>query len=209
MSDRRRGPSGAPPPPPKDLTTTKLPITVLPTATTFTRVHHLVNGPIHFSPGRGRPAQGRFDSAVGTFGVLYVALTFSGALVETLLRKPASRLISIDDLSRRGVAALVANRDLKLVDLRGPGLQRLGLDGTINTGPYENCGLWADAWFAHPERPDGLLYRSRHDPGEACVALFERDDLVVTVTHDPVPLRSVMPQVAEVLHRYGKGLEWG
>jgi hypothetical protein len=90
-----------------------------------------------------------------------------------------------------------------------PGLQQLGLDGTINTGPYENCGLWADELFAHPERPDGLLYPSRHDPSEACLALFERDDLVVTVTHDPIPLQSIMPQVTEALRRYGKGLESG
>jgi hypothetical protein len=208
VSDRHRGLSGAPPPPP-DLTIIKLPTTGLPAGMTFIRVHPLAHGPIHFSPGHGRPALGRFDSAAGSFGVLYVALTLGGAVVETLLRKPARRLISIDDLSHRGISALVANRDLMVVDLRGPGLQQLGLDGTINTGPYENCGLWADELFAHPERPDGLLYPSRHDPSEACLALFERDDLVVTVTHDPIPLQSIMPQVTEALRRYGKGLESG
>jgi hypothetical protein len=182
---------------------------VLPAGMAFSRVHPLAHGPIHFSPGKGRPAQGRFDSAAGTFGVLYVALTFGGAVVETLLRKPARRLISIGDLTSKAVATLVVNRDLMVVDFRGPGLQQLGLDGTINTGPYENCALWADDLFAHPERPDGLLYPSRHDPSEACLALFERADLVVTVADDPIPLRSLMPRVTEVLHRYGKGLEQG
>ena len=77
----------------------------------------------------------------------------------------------------------------------------------ICTGPYENCSLWADEWFAHPDRPDGILYPSRHDPGETCIALFERNDLVVTIARDPVPLRSIMRQVIETLRRYGKGLE--
>jgi len=190
-----------------DLATTRLPITVLPAGTGFSRVQRLTNAPIHFSPGNGRPAQGRFDSAAGAFGVLYVALTFAGAMVETLMRKPARRLISSGDLSSRGVATLVANRNLALVDFRGPGLQQLGLDGTINTGPYENCGLWADGLFAHPERPDGILYPSRHDPSEACLAVFERDDLMMAAAHEPIPLRSIMPCVAETLRDYGKGLE--
>jgi hypothetical protein len=207
VSDRHRGPSGAPPPPPKDLATTALPLTVLAAGTAFMRVHPLAFRPIHFSPGTGTPAQGRFDSATGAFGVLYAALNFDGAVVETLLRKPERRLISVGDISIRSLAALVTNRDVALVDLRGPGLQRLGLDGTICTGPYKNCGLWADELFAHPDRPDGILYPSRHDPGEACIALFERNDLVVTVARDPVPLRSIMPQVIETLRRYGKGLE--
>jgi hypothetical protein len=207
VSDRRRGPSGAPPPPPEDLAATRLPLTVLAAGTAFTRVHPLAFGPIHFSPGTGRLAQGRFDSATGAFGVLYAALNFDGAVVETLLRKPERRLISVGDISSRSVATLATNRDVALVDLRGPGLQRLGLDGTICTGPYENCSLWADEWFAHPDRPDGILYPSRHDPGETCIALFERNDLVVTIARDPVPLRSIMRQVIETLRRYGKGLE--
>jgi hypothetical protein len=182
---------------------------VLPAGTTFSRVHPLALGPIHFSPGNGMSAQGRFDSATGTFGVLYAALSFAGAVVETLLRKPSRRLISVGELSNRGVVALTTNRDLALVDFRGPGLQQLGLDAAINTGPYENCGLWADQLFAHPERPDGILYPSRHDPSEGCIALFERDDLVVTIASDPVPLRSIMTQVTETLRRYGKGLESG
>jgi hypothetical protein len=207
VSARHRGPSGTPPPPPKDLATTALPLTVLIAGTAFTRVHPLAFGPIHFSPGTGRPAQGRFDSATGAFGVLYAALNFDGAVVETLLRKPERRLISVGDISSRSVAALVTNRDVALVDLRGPGLQRLGLDGTICTGPYKNCSLWADELFAYPDRPDGILYPSRHDPGEACIALFERNDLVVTVARDAVSLRSIMPQIIETLRRYGKGLE--
>jgi hypothetical protein len=207
VSDRHRGPSGAPPPPPKDLATARLPLTVLTAGTVFTRVHSLAFGPIHFSPGTGRPAQGRFESATGVVGVLYAALNFDGAVVEILLRKPGRRLISVGDITSRSVAALVTNRDVALVDLRGPGLQRLGLDGTICTGPYKNCSLWADELFAHPDRPDGIIYPSRHDPGEACIALLERNDLVVTVARDAVPLRSIMPQVIETLRRYGKGLE--
>jgi len=160
-----------------------------------------------FSPGKGNPPAGRFDSATGTFGVLYGAEAFAGAFIETVLRNPARRLIGMAEIESRSLAVIGTRRTARLVDLQGDGLQQLGLDGSIFTGPYENCGLWTDGLFQHPARPDGLVYRSRHDPSQICIAWFERTDLGMTLASDSVPLTRLLAEVGELLRRDGKALD--
>jgi hypothetical protein len=153
------------------------------------------------------PPSGRFDSATAAFGVLYSAETFAGAFSETVLRNPARRLIGMAEIESRSLAVIGTSRTTRLVDLQGDGLQQLGLDGSIFTGPYENCGLWTDALFHHPDRPDGILYRSRHDPSQICIAWFERTDLRMTLASGSVPLTRLLTEVGELLRRYGKALD--
>ncbi len=105
------------------------------------------------------------------------------------------------------VTTLVANRAVRLVDLRGPGLSQLGLDAAIFSGPYEPCGLWADALYVHPNRPDGILYPSRHNSSETCTAFFERGDLGFVPVAETVPLGSRLIEVDRLMTRYGKALE--
>ena len=33
---------------------------------------------------------------------------------------------------------------------------------------------WSRALWEHPQQPDGIIYRSRHDPSKVCAALFDR-----------------------------------
>ena len=207
MSESRRGPSGAPRPPPDDLASLPLPIQELPSGAGFSRIHRTSHTPIFFSPGRGKPPAGRFDSASGAFGVLYGAETFAGAFIETVLRNPARRLIGMGEIESRSLAVIGTGRTTSLVDLRGDGLQKLGLDAAIFTGPYEICGRWADALFQHPERPDGILYRSRHDPGQTCIAWFERTDLGLTPGSASVLLTRMLAEIGVLLRRYGKALD--
>jgi hypothetical protein len=160
-----------------------------------------------FSPGPGRPPAGRYDSATGACGVLYGAEAFAGAFIETVLRNPARQLIGMAEIESRSLAVIGTSRVMRLVDLYGEGLQQLGLDAAIFTGPYENCGLWTDALLQHPEQPDGILYRSRHDPSQTCIALFERADLGLTLASDSVPLTRLLAEIGELLRRYGKALD--
>lgn len=207
MSVTHRGPSGIAPRPPSDLSATPLPIAALQAATRFARIHRIGRDAVYFSPGRGRPPLGRFDSSSGGFGVLYMALSFAGAFAETILHNVARQPIGLHAITDRAVTTLVANRPVRLVDLCGPGLARLGLDAAIFSGPYAPCGLWADALYIHPDRPDGILYPSRHDPSETCAAVFERDDLHFAPADDTTPLGSHLTEVDRVMTRYGKALE--
>ena len=101
-----------------------------------------------------------------------MALGLAGTLVETLLRNPRRKMVAHADIETRATSVLRCRRDLRVVRLHGAGLQILGLDNSISTGPYEPCGAWADALWAHPEAPDGLAFRSRHDPDEILLCDF-------------------------------------
>lgn len=200
-----RGPSGEAPLPPAWLKEADLPVHQVPSATPLYRIHRLTHGPVFFGPGPGNPPTYRFDSTAGVFSVLYVGLGFAGAVVETVLRNPARKVVSYHEIADRASTVLRSGRDLKLVRLHGTGLQQVGCDNSVSTGPYGPCGAWADALWDHPSAPDGIAYQSRHDPGEVCLALFERPSL--GLTHGPpVPLLEQLPTVAPLLSGYGKSI---
>lgn len=89
--------------------------------------------------------------------------------------------------------------------MHGSGLQALGANNAVSTGPYEPCGQWTDALWDQPDQPDGLAYQSRHDLGEICVAPFERPGVTIQV-QQTTPLKAVLKEVAAVLDRYGKSI---
>lgn len=200
-----RGPSGAAPLPPDWLKTMKLPTTIIPAGQVLHRVHRTHLDPIFYGPGAGVDPTYRFDSASRRFGVLYIGHAFAGAFAETILRNPQRLMVAERELVSRSVTELISRRDLRMVRMHGPGLQALGTDNSISTGPYEPCGAWADALWDHPEEPDGIAYLSRHDPGEVCFAIFERKTIALDVmaTH---PLTAMQGEVAALLDRYGKSL---
>ena len=206
MSGRRRGPSGAPPLPPDWLPATKIPILTLPAQSRLVRIHRLEHHPVFFSPGAGKAPVGRFDSPSGAFGVLYLAQTFEGAFAETVLRNPQRRLVDLAEISSRAVSVLGLSRPVRLAEMHGPGLQALGTDNAISTGPYSPCGVWADALDAHQDKPDGTVYSSRHDPDQLCIALFSRPDVEVDLLSGPTPLTDLLDDVSGLLRSYGKGI---
>lgn len=206
MTPRRGGPSGSAPPPPAWLASSALPLETIPAGQVLYRVHWSSLDPVFFGPGAGRRPVFRFDSASGLFGVLYAGVQPDGAIAETLLRNPQRRMVSARDVFMRALSELKPSRALRMVALHGQGLQRVGTDNAISTGPYEPCGAWADSLWLHPDRPDGIAYASRHDPGQRCLAIFERPDLAF----DVAATRSFSADpgaVAAVLDRYGKSLD--
>jgi len=158
-----------------------LPLEIVPAGAALARAHRQADDPVFFGPGAGISATWRFDSLTGAFGVLYVGAGLAGALVETLPRNPRRRMVAYGDLVSRASSELRCPRDLRLVDLHGAGLRRLGLDNAISTGPCVPCGAWSEALWVHPDAPDGIAWRSRHDPREICFALFERPGLKFAV----------------------------
>ena len=200
-----RGPSGRAPSPPAWLNTADLPIDVVPAGTPLYRIHRLAHGPVFFGPGAGIPPTYRFDSPSGAFGVLYVGLSLAAVLVETLLRNPARKMVSYPEMAVRASSTVRGNRDLRLTRLHGTGLQQVGCDNAISTGPYEPCGAWADTLWGHRDKPDGIAYRSRHDPGEMCLAIFEHPGLELEAG-PPTPLTDQLPTIADLLGTYGKSV---
>ncbi|PLS84238.1 MAG: hypothetical protein CYG60_18990 [Actinobacteria bacterium] len=61
---------------------------------------------------------------------------------------------------------------MRLVDLTGSGLARIGATSEIFSGDYAQ--EWSRALHGHPKKPDGLRYRLKHDPDRIGVAIFGR-----------------------------------
>lgn len=154
-----------------------LAMTRIPKERTWFRLYRHPYAPLHF----GTTRRARFDAARGEFGVLYAARQIAGAFVETLARGGV-RTISQERLRRYRVAEIAASRAVSLVDLTGRGLVRMGIDGRLTTGAYQVAQRWSSALFAHRGRPDGILYASRHDPGQQLAAFFDRAAQCLTAT---------------------------
>jgi hypothetical protein len=141
----------------------------------------------------------------GRFGVLYVGLSRAGAVAETLLRNPQRLMVATSQIMDRTATELACLRELRVVKLYGSGLQAVGTDNAISTGPYDPCGLWSDALWDHPDQPDGIAYQSRHDSNEICLALFERPDMTFDI-RSMSRLTAMLHEVAALLDAYGKSL---
>ena len=166
--------------PEKGLEGRPLPIIAMPQATIWHRVHREVHDPVHFGP-RNPPAN-RYDDPACAFGTLYVGETLEVAFVETMLRNPKLRMVSLAEVMARRWATIQASRDLRLVDFCGPGLSAVGTTGAVDTGSYRVAQAWAAALHGHPDVPDGILYWSRHNPSLRCAAIFDRSGLTVTAS---------------------------
>jgi hypothetical protein len=156
------------PPPPADLSSRALPVTV-------------VKGPIYriFKSTRdwdyfGTGKSERFDDPAQEYGVLYAAIHPDAAFAEVFLRTLSLMVVTERDLIDRSLVTIVT-RPLKCVDLLSEGLRKISCDNRISTEkPHKTTGFWSRALFEHPDKPDGIIYRSRLNPNLHCLALYDR-----------------------------------
>ena len=187
--------------PPRDLATRALPI-VFGTQPLF-QIHDATQNPLFF----GRLVRHRFDAPGSEYGVLYAGIDPYAAFVETFGRLPQGSVVTRAALAGNHLAEIAFQPPLRFVDLSGTGLARLGADGRLGTGDYAIAQQWSLALWRHPEQPDGMYYRSRHDPSRQCAAIFDRPGLNASVT----PLGSLLAPssaalLASILDTYGFGL---
>ncbi|WP_438020577.1 RES family NAD+ phosphorylase [Sorangium sp. So ce315] len=193
---------GPHPDPPPDLAARPLPVTIF--RRCWFRIHRLAHAPLFF----GRSGDNRFDAPAGEFGVLYAGKDAHCAFIEVFGHATGVRLVEQGELAARGLARIAARRPLRLVNLAGGGLARLGADARLTSGEsYAAAHRWALAIHDHPRRPDGIVYAARHDPSRVCAALFERASAELEVT----PLGSLADPahaalLARVLDTYRFGL---
>ena len=166
------------PEPPADIAARKLPLVARPAGTRYVRIHRATDGAVWFGwnavTRQFRPPTNRFDAPDRSYGVLYAAARCDGAFAEAVGRKPGS-FRSNDELAALAVTTLALSRVLRLVDLHGgDAVGALGATGVIGVGPQSLARRWSQAIHAHPEEPDGIEYRCRHNSDEVAVALFDR-----------------------------------
>jgi hypothetical protein len=192
---------GLHPPPPSDLSQRELPLFTLAAETIFYRVHQAKYDPIYFASSGG----GRFDTAEG---IIYLGIDEYAAFRETIGRFSKYRLISGEELERRRMSEVKSRRGLSLVDLTGKGLTLLDADARLLTGDYKIAQQWSKALQNHPSNPDGIYYRSRHDPSRFCLALYQirtSSTLKTINTYDCLSDEYVN-RLAAILEEYQYGL---
>jgi hypothetical protein len=191
------GPTGTASRPPTWLRAEHLPVVTYTAGTSWLRCHRKVHEPVFFGPGSDVPA--------GEYQVLYVGLDYEAAFIETLLRNPKRRIIDRTDLEIRNMAVLRNNAPLRLVEAHGTGLSRLGTTAALSTGGHGRSREWSLALWQHPDRPDGLIYASRHNPNHLCAAIFDRDHTTFSVMGTE-PLLTDERRVRDLLVAHGKSI---
>ncbi|MDX2144020.1 MAG: RES family NAD+ phosphorylase [Rhodospirillaceae bacterium] len=169
MASATAGPQQAPGPP-TDLDSRSLPFVTAP-PTVFYRVHQTAYAPIYLE---SHPPRYRYDDPAGGYGTLYCAATLTAAFLETLVRNPNIQGVAASEIAIRSYSEIQSGRELHLVDFCGAGLSRVGTDAGVSTGPYSVSRAWSAALHQHPDKPDGIAYRSRFDPALYCYAMFDR-----------------------------------
>lgn len=198
---------GPPPLPPADLHAHRLPLVEYEAARRLWRIHPAERAPLFFGPAPGLPPRGRWDAPDGSFGVCYLAEHSFSAFAETFLRNPGCMLLEAEDLQARALARIHVRSPLRLVSMHGAGLHRVGATAASCMGDYGVSRAWAAALHGHPDAPDGILYRSRHDDDGLAIALFDRARPKVKEGESaPLTDPSNLTFLAECLNRYGMGL---
>ena len=166
---------------------------------TWIRIHQRRYGPIYFGSSGG----GRFDAPAGEYGTLYVAADAIGAFIETLGHATGRTGVDWDEIEARALTEIDVSRPLRLVDLSGEGLAHIGADDRVTSGSYALSQAWALQLHEHPDQPDGLYYRARHDPSRLCAAIFDRaEDALAVTDRGPLSDPSNIPLLADILETY-------
>jgi hypothetical protein len=199
---RSRLPRPAPhPSQPLDLADHPLPLREI--APPWFRSHRADLGPIYFGRDRTR---GRFNDPFGEYGVLYLGLDEFAAFIETFgASRTAAGPYLVDnvvtdvEIAARCLCVVRSSRSASVVDLAsGHGLSRLNADARLGAGDWSISQRWSRAFWEHPSRPDGLLYRSRHDPTRLYLALFDRES---DTTHSAPTARPTCWSIVSVWRR--------
>jgi hypothetical protein len=159
--------------------------------------------PIYF----GRNRRFRFDAPSGEYGVLYLGSDLYCAFIETLGWHTGVRYVSAADAGTREYCEVTSLRPLRLLELSGAHLPRLGADARLFAGDHAVARAWSLALWRHPAQIDGIYYPSRHDNHRHCVAVFERDGTAAALHF--VAQGGIMDdarRLAAVLDAYGLGL---
>jgi hypothetical protein len=155
-------------------------LAVWPTDQPFLRVHQVAFRSAQFHPG-GSGVRGRFhffpDATGIVVPILYGAEDEDTAIAEIVFRDIRSGGVVLRPrLAGLAISEVRPKRDLRLIELHGYGLKRLGLhpNELTSTGPAEYAGTvaWAKALHASVIGADGLVWMSHQFNTRRALMLF-------------------------------------
>jgi RES domain len=142
--------------------------------------------PLFFGPSPGKPPRSRFDAPDGSFTVCYLGASEETSFVEAFLRGRGG-IFDAADLEPSALSEIESIEPLRLCQLHGAGLQRIGATSVIASGHHSASRIWSLALYNHPDEPDGVFYRARFDDDVFCAAIYDRARAkLVTRSIEPV-----------------------
>lgn len=173
---------------------------------TMFRIHRNKNGPIWFGPADASPPKNRFDSPNRLYRVFYAAKTLQGAFVEAILHdRPGLRFLAQSYLDDYAFTPITVERSLLLAKLYDDGLAFHGVDAQISaSNGYTASRRIAETLFAEAPKLNGIAYRSRHNNGELCYALFDRGHSDAGLrAGGSTPFKGKPAEITALIQRYG------
>lgn len=133
-------------------------------------------------PYFGKHAAYRFDDPGKRFGTCYCGRQLDTAIAETVLHDEVPEKgqfkIRQEDMDARYLVTFAAGDDngvLRLADLTGPHLKRIGGDNSLSAEhPYDVSQQWGAAVHAHPANVDGFMFVSKQLNDKRAVVVFDR-----------------------------------
>ena len=113
------------------------------------------------------------------FGVIYFGSSIKVCFVEAILRdrgvgRTHTFPVEWAELEAWSFAEIRVDTTLRVVDLRGDGLVRMGIPTDVARARAQDLArIWSRAFWGHDAKPDGLMYDSRLN-GETNVVVFDR-----------------------------------
>jgi RES domain-containing protein len=193
-------------PPPADLHRRDPPVHVVWKADAWFRSYQPDREPVFF----GRNRVHRWDAPDGEYGVLYLGADEYCAFMESIGRGALrTRFIPAIQLKQARLCKIGFARNLRLVDLAGSGgLTRLGAEGSVTSSSgYRNSQRWSQSLKSHPTKPDGIYYRSRHDPARTACALFDHCSRYTKILEDYGSWAEQPRLLGAILDHYGFGTD--
>ena len=138
----------------------------------------------------------RWDDPEHRYGALYVGMTQEGPFAETILRRPRQTDIVWSEVEKRRWATFRVTEPLHLADMHGKGISWQGVtvaviaadhDGKAYPGTYAETQAISAEVHATTDL-DGIAYRSRFEPDQLCIALFDRADHKIEVIQEGDPI---------------------
>ena len=170
------------------------------------RTYRIGKTPIFF----GKSGTNRWDSPDGDFGILYLAGDAHCAFMESIGRGALrTRFVPGSQLKAAGLARVRFTNSLRLIDMvTSGGLTRLGAENSLTGGSgYRNSQRWSRALRSHPLKPDGIYYRSRHDPARTACALIDHCANAVEVATDLGSWADQPALLGNILDHYALGTD--
>lgn len=153
-----------------------------------------------------KSGNGRFDGQNQGYGILYLGDNIQTTFIECFGRQHGAKAVAEADLRKRILFEIKSTQKLKIVDLWGSGLVKIGADGRLTSGNYLIARQWAKAIFTHPMKVDGICYYSRHDNNCFCYGLFDRSQKFLVEFNLGNLIDNYPQELADILDHYDYGL---